>query len=298
MIDDGHSHSHSHSHGHGHSHGHHHGHGGNGHHNDDGKLTVADTVLNRDGTDRLENVEWLKFNDGTVNVATGEVATWHYAVNAMLDAAAQDPGQSPGNMYAGTGLNAANFGTVRNEDAGIELGLKVHHRGSGGGPTYVSNDDYSDGVLHFEVQDGAAIASGAPKAEWSFDFSILTGLNGETTDLGDFTFKLLYDVDPSAATSYKTVILEAEATPQAAGQSGYQWRDADTNVVYIADDEGNGNVTQNSQNYGFAQYQSFLTSAYGPGNNFAGPAYFDIELQAFDGAQLIAQNHISVDVIL
>ena len=87
-------------------------------------------------------------------------------------------------------------------------------------------------------------------------------------------------------------------TPQAAGQSGYQWRDEGTGLVFHFDDEGTANVTQNSQNYAFAQFQSFLTSAYGPGNGFAGPAYFDIQLQAFEGTQLIAQNHIGVDVIL
>lgn len=288
VIDDGHHHHHGHGHGHGYGH----------HHHDHDELTVTDTVLGRDGTDRLDDVEWLKFNDATVNTDTGQVAQWHYAVNAMLDAAGQDPAQSPGHMYAGSGLSAGEFGIARNEDAGIELGLKVHHRGSGGGPVYVSSDDYDDGVLHFEVQDGPAVAPGAPKAEWSFDYSIVTGLNGETTDLGDFTFKLLYDVDPGTGTSYKTLTLEAEGTPQAAGQSGYQWRDADTNTVFIVDDEGNANVTQNSENYSFAFFQAFLTDAYGPGNNFAGPAYFDIELQAFDGAQLIAQNHISVDVIL
>jgi hypothetical protein len=57
-------------------------------------------------------------------------------------------------------------------------------------------------------------------------------------------------------------------------------------------------VTQNSENYGFGFFQSFLTSPYGPGNNFAGPAHFDIVLQTLNGTQLIAQNHIVVDVVL
>jgi hypothetical protein len=92
--------------------------------------------------------------------------------------------------------------------------------------------------------------------------------------------------------------LEAETTVQAAGQSGFQWRDQDSGFVFIPDDEGTANVTQNSENYSFAFFQAFLTEAYGPGNSFAGPAQFDIQLQAFDGAQMIAQNHISVDVIL
>jgi hypothetical protein len=86
--------------------------------------------------------------------------------------------------------------------------------------------------------------------------------------------------------------------PQAAGQSGYQWRDAGSGLVFIADDEGTANVTQNSENYAFSFFQSFLTSPYGPGNSFAGPANFDIILQALSGNTLVAQNHISVDVVL
>jgi hypothetical protein len=67
-------------------------------------------------------------------------------------------------------------------------------------------------------------------------------------------------------------------------------------MVFISDDEGNGNVTQNSENYAFSFFQAFLGGAYAP-PTFAGPAHFDIELQAYDGAQLIAQNHIIVDVV-
>ena len=91
-----------------------------------------------------------------------------------------------------------------------------------------------------------------------------------------------------------TLELEPEVTPQAAGQSGFQWRDEATTLVPISDDEGNANVTQNSQNYAF-----YGVPGYDIGNGFAGPAVFDIQLQAFDaGNNLIAQNHIAVDVIL
>lgn len=129
-----------------------------------------------------------------------------------------------------------------------------------------------------------------------FTFSVATGLNGATTDLNDFTFQLLYDVDPGPGTNYRTLTLEAEGTPQAAGQSGFQWRDQGTAAVFILDDEGNADVTQNSENYAFGIFQGFLTSPYGLGNAFAGPAQFDIILQAIDGAQVIVRNHIVVDV--
>ena len=285
-----------------HHHGHHHNHGHHHHHGHDDKITVAGvtpTTFAGNGIDTLEDVEFLQFDDAVVNVGSGDV--WKYSVNAAPDAAAQDPA-SPGTLFVGSGIPATGFGLARNEDAGIELGLQVIYRQ---GPVVTTTDDYADGVLHFQVNDGpqstanGSSVNNAARAAWSFEFSVATGLNGETTDLDNFTFKLLYDVDPSANTSYRTLTLEAEGTPQAAGQSGYQWRDADTGLVFILDDEGNANVTQNSENYSFGFFQSFLTDPYGPGNGFAGPASFDIQLQAFDNSNnLIAQNHISVDVIL
>jgi hypothetical protein len=264
------------------------------------KAIVLDTVGGRDGVDYLKHVEFLRFNDAVVDVKTGEVTQWQYSVNASVDASAQDP-SSPGNLFVGSGIPATNFAIAENVDAGVELGLQVIYRQ---GPAVASTDTYDDGVLHFVVNDGpqstanGSSANNVGRASWSFEYSIATGLNGATTDLGDFTFKLLYDVDPGAAASYRTLTLEQEATPQAAGQSGFQWRDEASGLVFIADDEGNANVTQNSENYAFTFFQSFLTGAYGPGNAFSGPAHFDIQLQAYDDAQLIAVNHIAVDVIL
>jgi len=264
------------------------------------KVTVHDTVAGRDGTDDIKHVEFLQFNDAIVDLQTGEVSQWQYSVNAAVDVSAQDP-SSPGNLFVGSGIPATAFGIAENVAAGVELGLQVIYRQ---GPTVASVDDYDDGVLHFVVNDGAqstlngSSANNAARASWSFEYSIATGLNGATTDLNDFTFKLLYDVDPSAGASYRTLTLEQEVAPQGAGQSGFQWRDEGTGLVFIADDEGNANVTQNSENYSFTFFQNFLTEAYGPGNNFAGPAHFDIQLQAYDGTQLIAVNHIAVDAIL
>lgn len=224
--------------------------------------------------------------------------TWNYAVNVAPDSTATDP-VSPGNLFVGTGIPAVNFGTARNEAAGIELGLMVLYRQ---GPTVPSLDDYADGVLNFNVASGpqsmanGSSANNAVRAAWNFTFSVATGLNGTPTDLSSHTFQLLYDVDPGPGTDYRVLTLEPEGTPQAAGQSGFQWRDQGTGLVYIADDEGNSKVTQNSQNYAFGFFQAFLTSAYGPGNAFAGPAKFDIILRALSGGQIIVSNRIAVNV--
>lgn len=223
--------------------------------------------------------------------------TWDYYINAAPDISAQDPA-SPGNLFVGSGIPAENFGLARNEAVGIELGLMVLYRQ---GPTVPSTDNYADGVLNFSVASGPqSTANGsavnhAGRTAWNFTFSVATGLNGATTDLNDFTFQLLYDVDAGPGTSYRTLILEPEVTPQAPGQSGFQWRDQDLLFVPIADDEGNSNVTQNSQNYAFVHFQAFLGGAYGP-PTFSGPATFDIILRALDGTQIVASNHIVVNV--
>src|SRR5262245_3768821 len=154
--------------------------GRNGNGSDDSHVTVSGV----DGLDRLKNVEFLQFADATFNVKTGD--HWSYAVNATVDPSAKDPG-SPGNLYVGTGIPADGFGIARNEDAGIELGLQVIYRQ---GPTVTTTDDYADGVLNFEVNDGpqstanGSSSNNGARAAWSFEYSIATGLNGETTDLG------------------------------------------------------------------------------------------------------------------
>lgn len=221
-----------------------------------------------------------------------------YRDDASLDVSAQDP---LGQMIAGSGISADGFGIVRNEKEGVELGLKVHKRFDS--PAEISHSDadgYTNGVLHFQVDAGAGNPPTNTRAEWNFDFSIATGLNGTTTDLSDFSFRLKYDVDKTAATDYRVLVLEPEGTPQAAGQSGFQWRDQDSGFVFISDDEGNANVTQNSQNYGFGFIQPFIddspaTPAIEPYS--FGPGTFDIVLEAYDGFKLIAANHMVVDVV-
>lgn len=235
-------------------------------------------------------------SSGFVFDAQCQVVSWTYAENVAPDASAEDPA-NPGTLYVGSGIPATNFGTATNAAAGVELGMMVLYRQ---GPNVAPTDTYADGLLEFDVASGpqstanGSFANNANRAAWNYTLSIATGLNGATTDLGDFTFQLLIDVDPGPGTTFRTLQLEAEGTPQAAGQSGYQWRDVATNTFPISDDEGTANVTQNSQNYAF--YQPLLTSQYDALNGFAGPAQFDVVLQAFSGAQLIARNHIVVNV--
>lgn len=222
------------------------------------------------------------------------VADVDYAVNVVPDNAAIDPA-SPGNLFVGSGIPATNFGTARNEALGIELGMMVLYRQ---GPTVASADTYADGVLNFSVATGSqsttngSFADNLTRAAWNFTYSVATGLNGVASNLTGHTFQLLYDVDPTAGTSYRTLTLENRDGGGPGQLSGFQWRDQSTGLVFISDDQGNATVTQNSENYAFSFFQAFM-----PGGVYAfGPAQFDIILQALDGTQVIASNHIRVNV--
>jgi len=268
----------------------------NGHGADDSKLTVSDSVAGRDGVDTLRNVEFLKFNDALVDVRNNDV----YFADALLDNSAQKPGTD--DMINGSGIPADHFGIVQDLGAGIELGLKVHDR-FGPNPTILHSDanGYADGVLEFQVDAGAGNPPTNTRATWNFDFSIATGLNGATTGLSDFHFKLLVDVDKGAGTDFHVWELGAGGV----GSANTHWNDtsAPLSPIIIGDDGGIANkVTQNSENFGFGFIRNFIDDDSGtPGiqpYNF-GPGEFDIILQAFDNSNtLIAQNHIQVDVVV
>lgn len=95
-------------------------------------------------------------NPTAVNVTVNGVwETPTYIANGFPDESAQKP-DTNGNplddqMLVGSGIPAKDFGLVRAEDAGIELGLQVIYRQA---PTVITTDDYADGVLRFAVNDG------------------------------------------------------------------------------------------------------------------------------------------------
>ncbi len=174
--------------------------------------------------------------------------------------------------------------------------MQVHYRQ---GPTVLPTDGngYADGVLHFQVNDGpqstanGSSSNNAARAAWNFDYSIITGLNGETTDLSDFTFKLLVDEDPTAAIDYQVYVMAAGGV----GSANVHW--ANQYGELVGDDQGiAGEVAQNSRNLAFYDTDHVTpgTQVYDP---LFGPGQFDIVLQAFQGTSLIASNHIVVDVV-
>jgi hypothetical protein len=121
---------------------------------------------------------------------------------------------------------------------------------------------------------------------------VITGLNGETTDLSDFNFKLLVDVDPTTGTNYQEFTMGALGTGSANVHWTNQFGDA------VLDDAGiAGEVAQNSRNMAFYD-TNHITPGAQPYSLTFGPGNFDIILQAFDPmSHLIAQNHILVHVV-
>ena len=257
---------------------------------------MQDTIVNRDGTDSLKHVEFLQFADAVVNVENG--AAWQYTVNGEVDEKGQKPATE--DVINGGGIPATDYNLARNEDAGVELGMQVHYRQ---GPTVlpIDGNGYADGVLHFEVAAGPQTPVTSPgfpanpnRAAWNFDYSIVTGLNGETTDLSDFTFKLLVDEDPTAGIDYQVFVMAVGGTGSANVHWVNQYGLAPENAV--VDDQGiAGEVAQNSRNLAFYDTDHVTpgTQVYDP---LFGPGQFDIVLQAFQGTSLIASNHILVEV--
>lgn len=211
--------------------------------------------------------------------------------NGTVDAAAINNGE----MYYGHGNSPNNFVIGQHEGAGIETALKIHFRtGDDILPTLTT----SDGIVNFLVpegnqQDGVGNATGTNpnRAAWSFDYSIVAGLNGATTGLDDFDFKLKVDTDSSMGVNYQVfnlVDLGNGVTPfvSALGTPG----------AGFGDDDGNtANIAQNSGNFGFGFLSSVVDN--GDGYHF-GKGTFDIELVAYrkGSDEILSDTHIRVVV--
>lgn len=261
------------------------------------------TVKDASGdTYRFQHVEMIKFDANTPGLGDDVYYNTSLATTMRPDATVHISGHKPsppGTVHNGLGNDASNYVVVHNAAEGLELGLQVKLRG---GAAYDPVSVDADGTVNFQVAAGAgAPANWGTPAKWSFDFSIITGLNGQTGDtLGDFTFKLLVDTDVTAATNYRVWTMGPEAVLHPSNQTGYGWRDQGGTLV-IADDRGSNKIAQNSQNYGFGSINPFIDAdpltagpqAYAP---TFGPGEFNIRLEAYVGATLVASN--SVDVIV
>jgi len=163
------------------------------------------TIAVQDGEGNVSYVTTLQ--SVTARTASGETVTWSddpesdsamtivtrpvvgAYMNSILNAAAfAEPATR--RMYMGTGNYGVNYQIARDEDQGLEIGLKVHKRNV--------NTDYKAE----SIEGGLAIAvpenTSTGDLDWVVAFSLLAGLNGANTKLADYDFKISLNLDPTA----------------------------------------------------------------------------------------------------
>jgi hypothetical protein len=159
----------------------------------------------------------------------------------------------PGTMWAGSGIPTTNFVLRDYPNGGINLAIKGHYRqGADIVPTFV--DDA--GVIHVEVPAGHQVADpdhGVPGdrtdlARWNFAYSVDVSRKAGA-ELTSFKGELWIDIDPTEKAKYYKLRLGQVSVLDGDQASGFGW--AKQGVFIIGDDEGNANVTQNSQNLAF-----------------------------------------------
>ncbi len=242
-----------------------------------------------------------------VNGARGDQArAWDYEhslkrtdyVEKNKDASVDSSASTNGKLFVGSGNSADHFNVIRHEGAGIELALKAKVRGD---HDYSPSNQDSDGVVTYgHVKGGTQTASWGTAADWSFDFSVATGLNGSSKSLNDYKFELSIDVDPTAETKWLVLDLKSN------GDGSMPWvLSSDGTTVVINDDDSSATkLSQNSVNIGFQAIIDEVKKididpsvsglqAYNFGNGV-----FDIKLEAFGSSDVVlATNHIRVDVV-
>lgn len=189
-------------------------------------------------------------------------------MNGTVDERAQDGGE----MLFGDGNSVDNWNIVRHEGAGVELALKAKERG---GPDYIATEE--GGVTHYEVHTGLDQGT-TNRAAWNLDFAATSGISGQDELADEFVFKLLIDVDKTEATNF------FEVDPAA-----------------IPDNPASDYSEQNSWNFGFGFLRGLIDGDPNTAGHQAydfGAGQFDFVLEVYDDGELIASNHIVVDVLL
>ena len=201
-------------------------------------------------------------------------------------------------MYFGDGNTPNNYVIEQHEGAGVETALKVHFRtGNDILPSVVG----ADGTAIFVVPEGYqtngvgnASSTNMNRAAWSFDYSLVAGLNGAEGDIDNFDFQLKVDTDKGAGVNYMVFNLEGSD-----GITPFVARNDQGQVIAVFGEDGpssdgtNTDIAQDSVNFGF----STIKGAIGGGYAF-GKGEFDIELTSYkDGTDEVLSNvHIRVIV--
>ena len=201
-----------------------------------------------------------------------------------LDSSSYDtkgtPTSSDDEMYFGDGNLPTNYNISVDSKTDIELGLKIHYRqGNDILPTSID----SDGTANYSVPDGAQVVDPAhgvssanpARAAWNFDFSVNTGIDGSTSTLDDFDFRIIIASGDGEKGVFDLQHLAPGNTP---------WVNNPATGSFADEDGSNPQLSQNSVNLGFA----FFAGIFGTDRLDAGETY-DITLQAFDHGKIVAQ---------
>lgn len=189
------------------------------------------------------------------------------AYSALIDPAASRDANNNGvdeSMFYGSGNPNDDWNVVRHEGAGVELGLKIKHRG---GDEYAEGSIDADGTAHYTVVTGPQ--PGVPnRAEWNFDYAgTITPAGAD----GAITFKLEIDIDPTEGVNYIEL-----PTATFAGVPG----------------------VQDSSNYAFYRSLVDIDPATDGVQPYAfGEGQFNIRLSAFDDGVFVAANEVVVHVV-
>ena len=103
-------------------------------------------------------------------------------------------------MFYGAGNGNDHFVIEQHVGAGLELAAKVRKYKAGdysGSQAIIGND----GTATYTVASGPS-PEAANRADWSFDWSVVTGLDGSTSTLAGSNLKLWIDTDKSVGTNY------------------------------------------------------------------------------------------------
>lgn len=187
--------------------------------------------------------------------------------NSLIDPAASRDANNNGideSMYYGSGNPNDDWNVVRHEGAGVELGLKIKHRG---GDEYAEGAIDGDGTAHYTVLTGTQAGNPA-RAEWNFDYAGTITPAGQD---GAISFKLEIDVDPTEGVSFIEI-----PTATFGGVPG----------------------VQDSSNYAFYRTLVDIDPATDGVQPYAfGEGEFNIRLSAFDDGVFVAANEVVVHVV-
>jgi hypothetical protein len=198
-----------------------------------------------------------------------------------------------GHVLQGTGNPSTNWEIQTNGN--FQLGTSVHYR-FGDQVMPVGSDD---GTLIYNVPAGPQVvdpthhvptaAANRNTVNWDYSFSTSNGTNGESLQgfLTHGQMLIQIDTDPGKGTNFLTLhaVYDPALNSASTRSSGIVWEDNAGHVI-IGDDQGNANVTQNSQNPAF--YASLIdTNPTQPGiqppsNGIAPPGQYDLVFEMID----------------